>query len=1323
MENKTRIEQPNVISGVLDDLLDNMYINNVDKRLRELDQPSENDCKRWVWELIQNAKDSIVEDNIKEFVDIKLIVKNDIVVFKHNGAPFTAKALFGLLYKYSAGDLNNTESTGRFGTGFLTTHTLSKIVSIEGDLYKDNSKKELCGFTATMYRDGIDQDELLEGVRKMRKSLLYTKEKNNWTTYTYSLSTDQNRTALKLGLENFIANIGQTMLFCKELNSIELENNGSITQISRKQSQQLENGIDVSEFEITGTNTYTRKFIHTKINKYSEELTKRFKTPREVRLMAAIEVDNENNIVENETAPSHFCVLPIVGSEKHIMPIYLNSPDFEPDSERQSLLLDGSADWEDHKELGTIITVRGINRIILKESIQLYDSLVSYICKNEYKKLYLLAKGLKRTPDFEKNFNKEWFEKEMILPYREVLKKYKIVETVGSNQKLFDDANKPYIIIPSGKNEVRKRIFDLAIELFPNKLPLEKDASIWALFAWKECGLFEIEDLCKYVSDRQNASNLPNYDWINRFLSFIKGEDETLLKKYALIPNRNNDLISLENETFAEGIELSEYILKVFNNLGQDLAPSLLNKNITAITLPIKIDKNWIAEKINEQAEAIIQDNNLTVGQTIEKLLPLLNTIPNNESNYKTEFIKKQFKIHNFAKTLYPELLIFENENNDIPEKAFQALHNWLVIQLMIDVSEYKCIDSLPENIKNKAEWINKFLAFVSKEIKEGELDEFAIIPNQNGLFCLKKDLSFDDNIPGILKTPVAESFGLILKDLLMYSKIDAISISNRKDINIVIGMINDIFKNNRFNNNLTDLDFAIYLLHIFPEDSSSTLYNTQKKLLEIVQKYDYEACESYTLSEIDCSNEDFWRKATKVIIDNYNSRIEEDKSVDGLALYLSEQTEKEYDFGDTIIFLNNFYDYLKQSYNSISSKIVPNQNGHFCLLEEKFYKDDNIPEELKDVLNLINPQKDFRKILAETSLSIQPVPIKTIKDIAEVIDEEIKTKYRNRENWENDEDFKNAVALLIDFFRKYKNPNNVFEYCWNHKDSIELNVLWSDEDKKIILAYRKGDLGIEQVKEKDREIAELKEENAKLKIKNEELEILIAEKEKKQNEKSTLENQLKKILRNDPNSFEIELIQEEIRVYDDEITAIGDTTIAISYDSEISVSEQKEANREAKEIVKDRLEKEGYSFTRGIGGYSTVNGVIKGNTEFPLVVKSYKYHGAPLKIGANEWIQLMKPNSMFWVHFGNGKLGYLNLYDLLRKQDKLSISFSTENLDFEHRLENFAGLLHYFKDVHFDFNCIRPHDYSTAENLNNYRFNERRNEQDLSGDNDEILH
>lgn len=99
-----------------------------------------------------------------------------------------------------------------------------------------------------------------------------------------------------------------------------------------------------------------------------------------------------------------------------------------------------------------------------------------------------------------------------------------------------------------------------------------------------------------------------------------------------------------------------------------------------------------------------------------------------------------------------------------------------------------------------------------------------------------------------------------------------------------------------------------------------------------------------------------------------------------------------------------------------------------------------------------------------------------------------------------------------------------------------------------------------------------------------------------------------------------------------------------------------------------------------------------------------------------------MRPNSMFWAHFGNGKLGCLKLSELLRKQDQLTISFSTENLDKEDRLEKFAELLHYFNNVHFDFNSIKPNDYSVANSLGNYRFDERRAEEDLSSDDENLL-
>ena len=84
-----------------------IYLANIRNRLRELENPTDIDCKRWVWELVQNAKDSIANQPERKDVDIKIKITNDIYSFTHNGSPFTIGTLFALLYKYSEGKTNN----------------------------------------------------------------------------------------------------------------------------------------------------------------------------------------------------------------------------------------------------------------------------------------------------------------------------------------------------------------------------------------------------------------------------------------------------------------------------------------------------------------------------------------------------------------------------------------------------------------------------------------------------------------------------------------------------------------------------------------------------------------------------------------------------------------------------------------------------------------------------------------------------------------------------------------------------------------------------------------------------------------------------------------------------------------------------------------------------------------------------------------------------------------------------------------------------------------------------------------------------------------
>ena len=128
--------KPTSLTDAANEVFHDLYISKVGNRLNELDSPSDEDRRRWIWELVQNAKDSIVNDNDRASVTIELNVTGDVVEFKHNGAPFSAKSRLGLMYQYSKEkDKRGDEgSTGRFGTGFMTTHCLSRKVDVWGDV-------------------------------------------------------------------------------------------------------------------------------------------------------------------------------------------------------------------------------------------------------------------------------------------------------------------------------------------------------------------------------------------------------------------------------------------------------------------------------------------------------------------------------------------------------------------------------------------------------------------------------------------------------------------------------------------------------------------------------------------------------------------------------------------------------------------------------------------------------------------------------------------------------------------------------------------------------------------------------------------------------------------------------------------------------------------------------------------------------------------------------------------------------------------------------------------------------------------------------------
>lgn len=121
----------------------NNYKQVADKIIQALDKiyNSALSDKRWVWELMQNANDV---PNRFERVSVKIDLWNDRLVFSHNGDYFTTRNLTGLIQQVSSKDSANqgvVRQTGKFGTGFITTHLLSKIIEVYGIVKNPNTDR------------------------------------------------------------------------------------------------------------------------------------------------------------------------------------------------------------------------------------------------------------------------------------------------------------------------------------------------------------------------------------------------------------------------------------------------------------------------------------------------------------------------------------------------------------------------------------------------------------------------------------------------------------------------------------------------------------------------------------------------------------------------------------------------------------------------------------------------------------------------------------------------------------------------------------------------------------------------------------------------------------------------------------------------------------------------------------------------------------------------------------------------------------------------------------------------------------------------------
>lgn len=180
-------------------------------RLHDLDKTVDDNKGRRAWELLQNAKDSVAVLNRK--VSVQITLNKHKIEFSHNGKHFDEQDIVGIINQISSKEVaegKRSQRTGKFGTGFLTTHLLSKVIQIKGIF--ETKEGKLSRFNFELDRKGTTTDIIIPKIEKARKDFLSSLKGNEITTYNelefntsfcYKLDTSDKREIAEVGLDQF----------------------------------------------------------------------------------------------------------------------------------------------------------------------------------------------------------------------------------------------------------------------------------------------------------------------------------------------------------------------------------------------------------------------------------------------------------------------------------------------------------------------------------------------------------------------------------------------------------------------------------------------------------------------------------------------------------------------------------------------------------------------------------------------------------------------------------------------------------------------------------------------------------------------------------------------------------------------------------------------------------------------------------------------------------------------------------------------------------------------------------------------------------------
>tara|TARA_B100000678_G_scaffold244077_1_gene215906 strand:- start:3796 stop:7086 length:3291 start_codon:yes stop_codon:yes gene_type:complete len=773
------------------------------EKLDELREEGKKSKRRWIWELMQNAKDV---PNTYGKVSIEITLNQNELIFAHNGNAFTIDNLTGLVQQVSSKHSTNKNKkvTGKFGTGFIATHLLSDIITIDGVLQEPGevAKKfifelDRSGKTSEDLKTPIEEALLeLSAIDQSPKFNSFPEyetsrtENDYYNTFKYPVDEYSIKTA-EVGINDLIESLPISLVFLEDIKQVRITNNVNNTQhLYKVEKPRIEehkyNEVSISVLdEKNSVVPIYKNFI--------------VKSTEEIELLVEVKDFESYEIVPvNDRQPFLYRDFPLIGTEKFYFPFIVNGKTFNPTEKRDSLYLNGNSDKVNK------------NRELLESATDYSLEFVDYLVSKKASNLYSICLSSLPAYDFDLDdleYNsKEWYVKNIQTKYRQQLIDKNIVVHENDTCALSE------VRFPTSNEYDYPELCNLITDyLGKTKVPVGKEQECWIHFLGPEnemhtwglelsYGLKELViDIDKLDTTADFKADTDVYTWLNKLYKTIDDlKEQALHNIYKLVPNHNNVFKKLpalwvEKISDDDNAYLPDPFLKLLLELGEDWYKDLIHRKVDILK---EAHQSRNMSDLNSAINLLFRKEDFI--KTNNSLMHLLNVHAIVAPNAQEDSFQRL--LLNNATTLFKkEKPLVSNEYAS--KYNFEIVHRLLIQSINNQLQKIGSIKNLATELEKEKDtvtiWLSDYLSLLdgkksksadySKYLKDGK-----IIPNreEDNVFCYytdilnygSKDQPLDKELLTILsklnpkknyfKELIADGIGIKVLDTLNFEKL-----------------------------------------------------------------------------------------------------------------------------------------------------------------------------------------------------------------------------------------------------------------------------------------------------------------------------------------------------------------------------------------------------------------------------------------------------------------------------------------------------------------------------------------------------------------------